>query len=593
VLALKPFLLSTSILAMIAAATATPIEWRWTAHYSGPGPSGAVGQEVVADADGNYYVSGFASGGVYLVKYDIRGNQKWAAMYPCPTGWANGLALDSKGDILVCGTANGGTSSMDIFLAKFSATGKYLWHKKFNGPTNQNDYAAGFVLDSENNAYVAGTTANATPSSDAVLLKYDSKGSLLWNISFDGPAHLADTAKAIAHSRAMQCVYLVGSIGESGGGSSMLIQRVEKNGSCSLLQAPRGGLKEVALCVAVDALGNVSVAGTTGNSQTTLDIVTHRFTAEDDFEWSVDYAGPGGGMDQPVRTLFDSSGNCILTGVSSGVGTGEDVVTISYEPGGGVNWERIYSTAGQDNPTAMTCDAAGSVYIAGFARGDSGTADYLGIGYTTSGTPFWTQSYQGVFGADDQAYGICLDRWRNIIVTGGSFDVPTNPWSYECATIKFIQPTVLQPETATFLRGFAVSGGIAELLAIDQSYLSSRPGAVFNVSDWPDQLSITTTLEDLSLTELRFVAVTGVTAPALLVNIDFYDYQASVWRNQSSLSGTLADTMTQLGVTSNFERFIDPASRQVRARIRLKANGAIFFYPWTARADYVAWAIVH
>ena len=199
------------------------------------GSSYEVGNGITADNWGNVYLTGPFSGtdvdfdpgpdtayltsaggyDVFFAKYDPSGNYLWAKR-------VGGTGDDIGGDIVVDSLSNiyipcyfhgtsvdfdpgPGTSYLssaggfDIALAKYDASGNYLWANRFGGPGD--DYSGGILLDEEANIYLTGSftgtnvdfdpgpdTAylNSNGNSDIFFARYNSLGEYLWAASIGG-----------------------------------------------------------------------------------------------------------------------------------------------------------------------------------------------------------------------------------------------------------------------------------------------------------------------------------------------------------------------------------------------------------------------
>jgi hypothetical protein len=68
-----------------------------------------------------------------------------------------------------------------------------------------------------------------------------------------------------------------------------------------------------------------------------------------------------------------------------------------------------------------------------------------------------------------------------------------------------------------------------------------------------------------------------------------YDYNTNQWVEVRNVASSTTDTLYQ-HLRTDWSRWIS-AGGVVRARIRYKATGPVFVYPWTTRLDWVHWTI--
>lgn len=123
---------------------------------------------------------------VALLRYDLSGNLLGSAIWE--GDWrneANGhIYVDATG-IYVTGGFSQGPGHLDAYLAKFDLNGNYLWHRTWGG--DDPDDALNLTSDGDF-IYIAGYTGRpwGAQTHDAIVLKYDLEGNLIWSQRWGG-----------------------------------------------------------------------------------------------------------------------------------------------------------------------------------------------------------------------------------------------------------------------------------------------------------------------------------------------------------------------------------------------------------------------
>jgi hypothetical protein len=190
-------------------------------------------QTMTLDASGNLYLSGFFAGTVdfdfssgvqnltsadpyrsmFIAKYDNQGNYIWAKCIGSAGGWAHpySIAIDAGNDLILAGSFDSavdfdpGSSvfsltdngAKDIFIAKYTSAGNFLWVKGIGGSSQDECFSV--TTDASNNIYSTGYfdgVVDFDPSAvvqtltgtymDAYLQKMDPNGNYIWAKSFGG-----------------------------------------------------------------------------------------------------------------------------------------------------------------------------------------------------------------------------------------------------------------------------------------------------------------------------------------------------------------------------------------------------------------------
>jgi len=152
--------------------------------------------DVAVDSSDNIiaagYTGSFGGGGMnfWTIKYDRDGNQLWnRTANGGGHDYAYDVAVDSGDNIIVVGERNfTDTAGYDCWIIKYDSNGNHLWNKTVGGDNSENCY--GVAVDSNNSIIVAGDTSTfGAGLSDGWVLKYNSAGTQLWNITRGGTSY--------------------------------------------------------------------------------------------------------------------------------------------------------------------------------------------------------------------------------------------------------------------------------------------------------------------------------------------------------------------------------------------------------------------
>ena len=198
----------------------------WAKDFGGT--SAAGGNGIAVGQDGSVYTTGQFDGtvnfnpgsgtynlstpsgqeGAYISKLDTNGNFVWATSI-VGSSYTQGVAvaLGADGSLYAtgdfAGSATLGTTVLtsagldDVYVAKLTSAGSFLWAESFGGPNY--DDAAGMAVGSDGSVYIVGYfqgtsnfnpggTANLTSNGgyDVFISKLNSSGNYLWAKSFGG-----------------------------------------------------------------------------------------------------------------------------------------------------------------------------------------------------------------------------------------------------------------------------------------------------------------------------------------------------------------------------------------------------------------------
>jgi uncharacterized delta-60 repeat protein len=253
----------------------------WVAHYDGLGAYGSAATAIAVDEHGNTYVTGNAStptsDDYTTVKYDVQGKQVWVQAYDGPGNgldYARAITIGPDGNIYVGGYSRGEHTEYDYALVTYDTNGTPRWVARYNGPSNTSDYLDALVVDSDGNIYVTGDSYQ-----HAVTIKYDPHGTQLWTARYTTSGTGSAGGNALLVDRTGN-VYVAGEAilwGEMSSTSNALTLKYNADGTLlweQMYDGPAGG-RDTAQAITSDQDGNIYIAGTSdGGSNTGSDFVT-------------------------------------------------------------------------------------------------------------------------------------------------------------------------------------------------------------------------------------------------------------------------------------------------------------------------------
>jgi uncharacterized delta-60 repeat protein len=227
---------------------------------------------------------------------------------------ADGVASAADGSSYVVGITDSfttdpfGNPSPKIFVVKFAPDGSLTWQRIWNGTTIRGLGRPDVAVSADGSVYVTGITADN--GNDAVLLKFDANGALLWERAWGGAA--SDEGLAVA-TTSDGSVYIAGTATSFGPSSSgLFVVKFDSAGSL-VWQKISDGAQGNAVAVATD--GSVYAAGTTPrpNQIGNFDIVVLKIEATGSLVWQRTYSA-GEVVDPRGRMATGPDGSIVMVG---------------------------------------------------------------------------------------------------------------------------------------------------------------------------------------------------------------------------------------------------------------------------------------
>ncbi len=395
----------------------------WERRYDGPSGLTDKANDIAIDHDGNIVVTGSSKDSVAYyeaatLKYDPAGNVLWTQRFSVagPIG-VHGeiLQTDAVGNIYVTGTGGYDSTDNDFITLKYSTAGALLWTAVYDGPKKWGDRPTEMHVDKWGGVYVTGQSTSDTVWSHSysggafTTVKYDSAGNQQWIKRFSGTYGL-NSSRGMAIDDSGN-VYVTGDMRETGTGDYSDIMTIKYNadGEMQWLRTFEGpaAAQDRGDFINVDKAGNVYVLGSSVTdpveSFPQADLVLIKYNAGGAQQWARYYTALpacGSCLDVPGGMTLDTAGNVyIAAGVTLDTPfmTFRDYATIKFDAMGNQQWVQLYNGTGQrhDDPTDITVDKMGNVYVTGISAGVGSVADddYVTIKYSQSPMPVGAGQY--------------------------------------------------------------------------------------------------------------------------------------------------------------------------------------------------------
>ena len=229
-----------------------------------------------------------------------------------------------------------------------------------NGPGDGDDAARDAVMTSTA-TWVSGQVTNAAGNLDAAVVRIPTRGTPSPFKRYDGPAHGADTAEHLAVRGSY--VYTAGMSYNAAGDRDLVVCRWSSTGAFKWARrfAAKQGSDDFARDVAIDAKGNVIVAGLTQTPEPT-DLVVIKYSPSGKKLWTWRFDGKAHGNDNPSEMLVDGAGNVYVTGQTMKATT-TAAYTVKLSPAGKKLWSRTFGSGGGGN--ALAPAPGKGVYVGG------------------------------------------------------------------------------------------------------------------------------------------------------------------------------------------------------------------------------------
>lgn len=312
--------------------------------------AGTLNAEDIVDSGGN----------LFLRRYSLTGRYTWnkilvRSSFPAP--YARGTGVDAAGNIYLAWYKFSTDGYAGATITKFSPARKVLYRVKIDNGIND------FEVDLAGNVYVSGIVDRDGFSERDFLRKYDSRGRLVWERArlYD------DNYEPIITPQTIPTPYDIGLAGDGSlyavgyEGSGYILTKYDNNGR-TLWTKTVGGDEVMVTAGVRDAYIAIQ-------QNSPFSIRLEKISKIGSKVWSRNVSLPGEGLAGNLST--DGHDNVYLTGsvfIQNGHKSDSDLFVSKYTAAGKQSWTYAPRKAGTDE-RALAIEAQGDVYAAGTTNG--------------------------------------------------------------------------------------------------------------------------------------------------------------------------------------------------------------------------------
>ena len=400
--------------------SATPT---FTLQIPGSGVSSDAATAVVSTSSGVTYVAGClgnAAGNNDLSLTEIvAGQKRWTKTYNGPAHGADTaqkIALGLKGVVYTAGWSNNAAGNADILLVKWSAAGKRLWVRRYDGPRHGDENVTGLGVDKKGNVTVVGPSIGAH-GTDFAVVSWSAKGVRRWSWRYDGSGHGYDPPSDLLVAKDSS-VYVTGSVWVTGAKYAAFTARLSPAGKklWTRVYAGPDGWGANANALVACPKGGVYIAGSAIKATTGYDGMVVRYSSTGaPSVFALDSHGATGTTLQAFDDIaVTSGGHVIACGQTDETDSTGDAYFHDYTSTGATAWSPIILYGSNYQAFSLvTTDKFGGYYLVGSPVVSASASDiFIYKGNQNAGAGFW----QCLWGNDGSHTG--YNTANGVVVTG-------------------------------------------------------------------------------------------------------------------------------------------------------------------------------
>jgi hypothetical protein len=143
--------------------------------------------------------------------------------------------------------------------------------------------------------------------------------------------------------------------------------------------------------------------------------------------------------------------------------------------------------------------------------------------------------------------------------------------------------------SASVFPGVQIGGNLKSLLTSDDDKFAVRLGVTLSNSQAPLQIVYQGNVPHQNPTSLEFVVDSRTSASNIEFRIQFFNFQTGQYETPYERESSTEDTYAIAYSVGDHQRFVEPGTRKVRARLTCRALGPVLAFPWRCEIDRAIW----
>ena len=381
-------------------------------------PDGAY--SVQQTKDGGFILCGLKTDNniykVFLIKTDISGKKIWERTFNglgfgC---WAFSVQQTMDDGYILAGTTETSNASLDGYFIKTNSEGNAEWSKVLG---SAGDDGIQSIRQTKDEGYIfTGFSRPQGAGSDKIwLVKTDVNGNVLWEKRLG--SSIPESSQVVLQTKDGGCI-ITGYIDSYNGMGNALLIKTDANGNILWSKDFGGQSFDAAYSSDLTDDGGYIIAGPTWSyGAGKADVWLIKTDAYGNTQWNKTFGSTGSEIAYSVQQTSDEG--YILAGVSYSYGVNYgDVLLIKTNTNGNEQWYKTYRGTGEG--AAMSLDQArdGGYIIAGYTSSSvAGDNEVLLIKIDANGNKVWEET----FGGTNNEEIISMDPTSGYILAGFTY----------------------------------------------------------------------------------------------------------------------------------------------------------------------------